>query len=312
MPLDPQAQAMQDAMTASGRPPMHTLSVAQARQALAAVTAMRPPPEPVHHVEDREIAGSDGEISLRLYIPEGQGPFPLLVFAHGGGWMLGDLNTADPICRTLSNLAPCITVSVDYRLAPEHQFPAALEDFYTAVTWVADHAAELGGDPTRLAVGGESAGGNLAAAAALMARDRGGPRLTVQLLINPPTDDPEAGSPSMQAYGGGPGLSRADLTWFFQHYVTRETDRHHPYCLPLRASDLHGVPPALVVTAECDPLRDEGEAYAARLREAGVAVTSRRYPGMMHGFTNFASRLDQGKVALVDAAAALRTAFTQP
>src|SRR5439155_5823717 len=188
MPVDPQTQAVLDYLAASGMPPMHAQTVADARGAMLAMGAMGGEPEPVGNVEDREVPGPEGQISIRIYTPQGKGPFPVLVFFHGGGWVIGNIESHDAICRSLTNAADCITVSVDYRLALEHKFPAAPEDCYAATQWVAANAATFNGDTSRIAVGGDSAGGNLAAVVALMARDRGGPSLVYQLLIYPATD----------------------------------------------------------------------------------------------------------------------------
>lgn len=309
MPLDPQAKALLDSMAAMGMPPMHTIPIEQIRQWTIVGEAILGKPEPVGTVEDREIPGPAGQIPIRICTPEGTGPFPVLVYFHGGGWVLGNIQSADPICRTLTNKARCITVSVEYRLAPEHKFPAAPEDCYAATQWVAGHAPDFNGDPARIAVGGESAGGNLAAVVSLMARDRGGPKLVYQLLIYPATGSgPD--TPSMRENAEGYMLTREDGKWFLNHYLSSEADRQNPYLAPLKATDLHGLPPALVITGEFDPLRDEGEYYAARLRDAGVPVTTTRYDGMIHGFVNFAGMLDKGKLALDEAARALRLAFS--
>jgi acetyl esterase len=309
MPLDPQTQAVLDFLAASGMPPMHTQTVADARGAMLALGAMGGEPEPVGKVEDREIPGPEGQISVRIYTPEGKGPFPVLVFFHGGGWVIGNIETHDAICRSLTNLAGCITVSVDYRLAPEHKFPAAPEDCYAATQWVAANAATFNGDPTRIAVGGDSAGGNLAAVVALMARDRGGPNLVYQLLIYPATDYYLPGTQSIQENAEGYLLTRDDMIWFLDHYLSGEEDTTHPYAFPLKAGDLSGLAPAMVITAEFDPLRDEGEIYAFQMQKAGVEVTSRRYHGTIHGFVSLSGMIDLGKQALADAAAGLRSAF---
>jgi acetyl esterase len=310
MPLDPQAKTLLDAMTAMGMPQMHTLSVEQIQQirGMAAAEAMMGKPEPVGSVEDREIPGPDGHLPIRIYTPEGIGPFPVLVYFHGGGWVLGNIQSVDAMCRILTNEARCITVSVEYRLAPEHKFPAAPEDCYAATRWIAEHAADFNGDAARIAVGGESAGGNLAAVVALMARDRGGPKLVFQLLIYPATGG-DGDTPSTRENAEGYMLTREDGEWFMNHYLSSEADRQNPYLAPLKATDLRGLPPAVVVTAEFDPLRDEGEYYAARLHDAGVPVKTKRYDGMIHGFVNFAGMLDKGRQALSEAAGALRGAF---
>ncbi len=309
MPLDPQTQAVLDFLAASGMPPMHTQTVADARGAMLAMGSMGGEPEPVSSVEDREIPGPAGKIPVRIYTPEGKGPFPVLVFFHGGGWVIGNIESHDAVCRSLTNAAGCITVSVDYRLAPEHKFPAAPDDCYAATQWVAANAPTFNGDPARVAVGGDSAGGNLAAVVALMARDKGGPTLVYQLLIYPATDYYLPGTASIQENAEGYLLTRDDMIWFLNHYLTGEADTKHPYAFPLKAEDLSGLAPAMVITAEFDPLRDEGEMYALQMQEAGVAVTARRYQGTIHGFVSLSAMIDLGKQALADAAAGLRSAF---
>src|SRR5712692_6227052 len=309
MPLDPQAQAYLDQMAALNAPPLHTLTPELIRQATSMQRAMLGEPEPVANVENRLIPGPASDIPIRIYTPSGNGPFPVLVFFHGGGWVICDLDTHDDICRSLTNQAACIVVSVDYRLAPEHKFPAAPEDCYAATQWVAANAAALNGDPQRIAVGGDSAGGNLAAVVPLMARDRGGPKLVYQLMIYPVTDHYSPGTLSLHENADGYFLTRDDMIWFVNHYLSSEADAKDPYAYPLQAKDLSGLPPAMIITAEFDPLRDEGEYYAARLREAGVPVVATRYNGMIHGFVSFAAMLDQGKKAIEEAAAGLRSAF---
>ena len=309
MPLDPQAQVLLDTMAASGMPPMISLSVADARQAILAMGAMGGEAEPVGNTEDREIPGPEGTIPVRIYTPGGKGPFPVLVFFHGGGWVIGNIESHDVMCRSLTNAAGCVTVSVDYRLAPEYKFPAAPDDCYAATQWAAANAGTFNGDATRIAVGGDSAGGNLAAVVALMARDRGGPSLVYQLLIYPATDYYLPGTPSISENAEGYLLTRDDMIWFLGHYLPSEAEAKHPYAFPLQAKDLSGLPPAMVITAEFDPLRDEGEMYTVQLQKAGVVATATRYHGMIHGFLSLAGVLDQGRQALADAAAGLRSAF---
>jgi acetyl esterase len=259
---------------------------------------------------DRTVPGAAGAISVRIYTPAGSTPFPVLVYLHGGGWVIGNLDTHDGTCRALANAAGCVIVSVDYRLAPEHRFPAAPEDAYAATQWVATNAASIGADPSRIAVGGDSAGGNLSAVVALMARDRGGPSLCFQLLVYPVTDGTTQ-SASYRDNADGYFLTKDMMEWFWNHYVRDAADRRHAYASPLRAESLNGVPPALVITAEFDPLRDEGEAYAARLREVGVPVVLTRYDGMIHGFFGMGAMLSQGTSAINEAAASLRAAFAR-
>lgn len=308
MALDPQVRTILDQMAAVGGPQIHELSVAEARQASTALTAMQGDPEAVAKVDTLNLPGLSGSIPVRVYTPAGKGPFPILVHFHGGGWVLGDLESCDALCRTLCNAAECIVVSVDYRLAPEHPFPAAADDAYQATLWVAENASSLGGDPHRIAVGGDSAGGNLAAVVAQIARDQGKPAIGFQLLVYPVTD---AGcdTPSYSENSEGYFLTRDAMQWFWNHYTRSESDRLHPHASPLRAEDFSRLPPALVITAEFDPLRDEGELYASRMRAAGVPVQLARYDGMIHGFFAMASAIDQGKKAIQQAAAALRAAL---
>jgi acetyl esterase len=276
MPLDAQVQAFLEEQAALQLPPFAALTPEQVRAGIAAQVAAeraQNPPEPVARVEERTIPGPAGAIPVRIYTPEGTGPFPVLVFFHGGGWVICTLDTHDGLCRALANGAGCVVVSVDYRLAPEHTFPAAPEDCFAATQWVAAHAGELQGDRARLAVGGDSAGGNLTAVVAQMARERGGPALAFQLLIYPAVDlRPDAGYASMQENALGYFLDKPSMDWFAGHYLRGEADRTHVLASPMLAADLRGLPPALVTTAEFDPLRDEGEAYARRLVEAGARL----------------------------------------
>lgn len=309
MPVDPQTQAMLDETAALNLPPFYMLPVEEARaQAIATNIDPAVAPEPVAHVENRTIPGPAGAIPIRVYTPAGTGPFPVLVYFHGSGFVVCNLDTHDGICRGLTNGAGCVTVSVDYRLAPEHPFPAAVEDCYAATAWVATHATEVDGDPNRIAVGGDSAGGNLATVVALLARDQGGPRLVFQLLVYPVADQP-CTTPSYEENAEGYSLTKQDMIWFWNHYLTDKSAWEDPRAAPLRAKDLRNLPPALVITAEYDPLRDEGELYAKRLQEAGVPVRLVRYEGVIHGFFGKAHRLDRAREAIGDAAASLRTAF---
>ena len=307
--LDPDARMLLDQLSGFVQP-FNELGVEGARAAIAALAAGAGDPEPIHGVEDRRIPGPGGDIPIRIYTPEGDGPLPLLVFFHGGGWVIGSIATHDGLCRQLANAAGCIVVSVDYRLAPEHAFPAAAEDAYAATRWVGENAGTIGGDATRIAVGGDSAGGNLTAVVALMARDRGGPRLVFQLLVYPVTDAPSDNA-SYRENGKDYFLTTAQMEWFWRLYVGSAPNLDDPYLCPLRAKNLDRLPPALVVTAEHDPLRDEGEAFARRLDEAGVAARAKRYAGVFHGFFAMGSLLGRGREATDDAAAALRSAFAR-
>jgi len=308
MGVDPQARVLLDQIAAIGGPQIHQATVDEARQMIAAMAAFAGEPPSIAKVESRTVPGPAGEISLRVFTPEGAAPHPVLVYFHGGGWVIGGLDTHDVPCRDLANRAGCIIVSVDYRLAPEHKFPAAPEDCYAATRWVAENAASIGADPGRLAIGGDSAGGNLAAVVALMARDRGGPRIVHQLLIYPVTDVGQD-TVSYRENADGYLLSAADMAWFWNHYLATPAEGENPYASPLRARFLRGLPPAHVITAELDPLRDEGEQYAARLKDAGVEVQLTRYDGMIHGFFGLGAVLAQGKKAMEEAAERLRLRF---
>ena len=310
MPVDPQAQVVLDMLKAMNAPDVSTQTVADARAGMEASRQLySSAPEPVFKIENRKIPGPASEIPVRIYTPEGDGPFPVLVYFHGGGWVIGSLDTHDGVCRSLTNQAQCIVVSVDYRLAPEHKFPAAADDCYAATTWVVENAASINGKRDRVAVGGDSAGGNLAAVVSLMAKERGGPHIVFQLLVYPATDYYIPGTTSIRENGEGYYLTLNAMIWFWNHYANSEEDANNPHMAPLRAKDLHSLPPALVITAEYDPLRDEGEMYATRLQEAGVSVTATRYNGMIHGFFSLSTMLDQAKVAVAEAAAALKVAF---
>jgi acetyl esterase len=310
MPLDPQAQAVLEQMADAGLPPLGSVSVEETRQGMVAATAAGEEPEPVAKVEDRSIPGPVGQIPVRIYTPQGSGPFPVLVYFHGGGWVIGNVDTHDPTCRTLANAAGCVVVSVDYRLAPEHKFPAAVDDCYAATQWVAANAAAINGDSGRIAIGGDSAGGNLTAVVAIEARERGGPPLVFQLLVYPVTDY-SFSTPSYRDNADGYLLTKDSMVWFWDHYLRSEADGQDYRASPLRASDLTGLPPALVITAEYDPLRDEGEAYAARLQESGVSVTCTRYDGMIHGFYGLTAVVDQARKAVEESVAALRASFAR-
>jgi acetyl esterase len=315
MPLDPKAREFLDQWNAAQAaadpppPPIEEVPVDEFRASLNALhLEWEGATEPVAKVENRTIPVAGAELPVRIYTPAESGPLPILVYFHGGGWVIGDLDTHDGICRTLANGAGCLVVAVDYRLAPEHRFPTAAEDCYAATVWVAEHAGQLGGDPARIAVGGDSAGGQLTAVVTLMARDRGGPRLVHQVMVYPVTDH-GCETASYRDFADGYLLNRELMTYFWNQYLADEADGRSPHASPLRAPDLAGLPPALVITAEYDPLRDEGEAYAARLREAGVPVTLSRYDGMFHAFFVMATVLDQCRAAREEVAAALRAAF---
>ena len=284
-------------------PRLTTLTPVEAR---GAPTPLAAAPEAVASVVAQAIPGPGGPMRIRTYRPRD----PLrgaLVWFHGGGWVTGSLDGADDQCRILANRGRCVVISVDYRLAPETKFPGPVEDAFAAISFLSQHAAAFGIDPARIAVGGSSAGGNLAAAACLVARDRGGPKIVFQLLAVPVTDL-RYGAPSHEEFAEGFGLTKADMEWYARHYVRTDADTDDPYASVLRA-DLHDVPPALVITAECDPLRDDGEAYAKKLADLGIRASGRRYPAMFHGFLNFPDLVTEAGQAYEDAGRALREAF---
>jgi len=305
MPLDPQARQLLEQTAKAGILPIHTQTPEQARDQMLVGSRFLGPLEDVHSVEDREVPGAGGAIPIRIYHPGGNTVLPAVVYFHGGCWVMGSIETHDVYCRSLANRAGVIVVSVDYRLAPEHKYPTGLEDAYAATGWVAEKGASVGVDAQRIAVSGDSAGGNLAAAVTLMARDRGGPSLAFQLLIYPITDF-NLDTPSYRENATGFLLTRDDMIWGWRHYLSNEMDGYSPCASPMRADDLSGLPSAMVVTAEFDPLRDEGEMYAQKLRDAGISVTLRRYDGMIHGFVRRTDVLDKARVALDEITTALR------
>ena len=308
--LDPQARTFLDRLAAANRPALSTLTPLEARAASAKLSLVcAGTPVPMADVSDRAVPGPRGPIAVRIYTPrDAPRPAPVLVYFHGGGFVIGDLEMVDETCRMLAAQAACIVVSVDYRLAPEHRYPAPREDAYAAATWAVDAAATFGGDPRRVAVGGDSAGGTLAAVVSSMARDSGGPRFALQVLVYPGADrDPTR--PSMIAFADDHFLTMETIRWFGRQHVDVAVDPNDPYLTPLAASDLSGLPPALVITAGCDPLRDGGERYAERLREAGVPTESFRYDGAIHGFFVFPAVFDAARDAIARTAAALRNAF---
>ena len=306
MPLDPQAKESLAQRAAAGLPAQHEVSPEEARAMQQAQP--RIPGPAVAGIEDDAAPGPHGDVAVRIYRPDGAGPLPVTMWFHGGGWVVGNIETNDATCQALANAAGSIVVSVEYRLAPEHPYPIPLEDCYAATCWAAENAASFGGDPSRLAVAGASAGGNLAAAVALMARDRPGPRLAHQSLVYPVTDT-DFERASYVENGDGYGLSYDTMRYFWECYLPDAADASDPYAVPMAAEDLSGLPSAYVLTAEYDPLRDEGEAYAERLREAGVPTALTRYDGMIHGFFNAAIPFDRTWPAIDEAAGELRKAF---
>jgi acetyl esterase len=309
MPVTSEVQTILDFIAAAGEVPRELLTPTELRESYSLMSAMGTQAV-MASVADRTAPGPAGEIPVRVYVPTSEsGPRPVLVYFHGGGWVIGDIETHDCTVRAVAEASGATVVSVDYRLAPENPFPAALDDCIAAVRWVADNAAELDIDPARLAVGGDSAGGNLAAVVAHELRSGGGPEACFQLLVYPVTDGTMAHR-SVEENAEGYFLTKDTMDWFWEQYVgdgDRTGARVSPMHLPDEA--LAGLPPALVITAEYDPLRDEGEAYATRLAAAGVDVTSRRFDGMIHGFFSMRDLVPEGKVAVDEAGAALRRAL---
>ena len=306
MPLDPQAQEVMGQLAALGLPPNHTVSPEEARVNMLARPRAEGPE--VAKVEDQTIPGAGPEIPVRIYTPTGSGPFPVLAWYHGGGWVVGNLETADATARLLAVQTGCVVVSVDYRLAPESKFPAASDDCYAATKWIAENASGINADPSRIAVGGDSAGGNLAAVVSLMAKDRGGPSIVFQVLVYPVTAR-DFGTGSYRENADGYVLTLDGMKWYWELYLSTDDDASNPYAAPAVAKDLSGLPPALVITAEFDPLRDEGEEYARRLQAAGVPTTCSRYDGMIHGFYGMSGVIDKGKQAISETAGALKQSF---
>ncbi|HVA44125.1 MAG TPA: alpha/beta hydrolase [Acidimicrobiales bacterium] len=308
MPVDPQAQTFLDGLAQAGARSMAETSPEEMRAGYALLSALGLPVAEPPSTEDRFIPGPAGDIPVRIYRPQAEGTHPVVVFFHGGGFVIGGIGTHDPLCQQLSSRVPAVVVSVDYRLAPEHPFPAAVEDCWAATQWVAANAAGLGADPARLAVAGDSAGGNLAAVVAIRARDAGSPAVAYQLLIYP-TTDATGSHPSIQENGQGYFLTAETMVWFQGHYLGPDGDRNHPDASPLFIEDLSGVAPAFIVTAEYDPLRDEGEAYGRRLEEAGVPTKVRRYDGMIHAFFQLDAVIPAAASAITDAVDGLRQAL---
>jgi acetyl esterase len=307
--LDPQVRALLGMMDQQAAPPLETLDPAVARASrLEPMKMLGGEPEALGRVEDISIPGPAGAIPARVYASGPGGLLPGLVYFHGGGFVFGNLDTHDAVCRSLAKESGAAVISVDYRLAPEHKFPAAVEDAHAATLWIAANAASLGIDCQSIAVGGDSAGGNLATVVAIRCRDAGGPPLSAQVLIYPCTDLSSFETDSHRQFGEAYFLTRAAMEWFTGHYLPSPNFVRHPEASPMLAADLGGLPPALVITAEFDPLRDEGEDYARKMERAGVRVTVSRYPGMIHAFVSMRGVLAGGRRAISEAAEFLRTA----
>ncbi|MGW4114038.1 alpha/beta hydrolase [Actinosynnema sp. NPDC004786] len=307
-PLDPDAAAV--AAAVADTPSLRERGIEAARASLEA--APHPPNLPVMAVtEDRPIPAPHGDIPLRVHRPTTDDGAPVIVYFHGGGMCMGSNHSFEPVARNLAHHSGAVVVAVEYRLAPEAPPPAQFDDAWAATAWVAGHADDLGVDPARLAVVGDSAGGTLAAAVALAARDRGGPALACQVLIYPGVDR-DLAAPSITRYADAPILSRDDVLYLNALADAGQGVPDSPYRIPAYAADLSGLPPAIVVTGECDPIRDWGERYAARLREARVQTTLTRYPGVPHGFVLQADHLARGRLAVAETGALLRAKFAHP
>lgn len=319
-PLTPSEdmQAVLDQLKAFEAPPFYEVVPRIARElpspadAVVAVLAERgepATPEPVADIAHRLVPGAEEDILVRIYTPEGTGPFPVIVYIHGGGWVIANLNTYDSSARALTNAAGAVVVSIAYRQSPEVPFPSPIEDVYAATQWIMQNAAEMNGDPARVAIVGESAGGNMATVTTLMARDRGGLMPIYQVLVYPVTQLTDFDTPSYQENAEAAPLSRAGMMWFASLYTPNEADRTNPYVSPLLAEDLSGLPPATIITASIDPLRSDGEMYANRLTEAGVAVVYQNYENVTHEFFGMGAVVDEAKAAVALAAEGLRGAF---
>ncbi len=305
--LDPQLQLLLKLMAAAGLPRLESMPAADAREFFRSTSGLLAhAPATMERIANRPVPAPHGSVPVRVYSPRsGRAPRPLLVYYHGGGWTIGDLDTHDAVARAFADRAGCIVVSVDYRMGPEHRFPCAIDDALAAFAWVAAHAGELGGDPSRIAVGGDSAGGNLAAVVAQQTHRAGTRAPDFQLLIYPVTDIGEETS-SYESFAEGFYLTRPGMRWFANNYVSAPEQRLDPRASPLRAADLSGLAPAFVMTAGFDVLRDEGKAYAERLLEAGVDVEYRNYDSLIHGFVSMAGVVREASRAFDDAVAALR------
>ena len=304
MPIDPDVKAFLDTLNAAGLyPATGDPRDLRTRYSAVPVAAM----EGIWRIEDIDIPNGEGRLRLRVYSVDDNNHAPAILAFHGGGWVLGDLLWMEGQCRQLAVRTGCRVISVEYRLAPESKFPAAAEDAYTALEYIVRHATQLGIDTERIGAYGQSAGGNLVAALALMTRDRGGPPLRLQVPVYP-VIDADFGRPSYHEWGDGPGLTRAQMQWYWDNYV-EPAQRSNPYVSPLHATTLAGVAPALVITAEADPLQNEGEAYAKRLRDDGVVATHTMYAGMHHGFMNLTQLFPKAQQAFDEVVLAFRTCF---
>lgn len=305
--MHPQVRSFLDAVATQNRPGWETMPPAEGRALFASFKAVFGEGPELHRVEDRMVAE---HVPVRVYWPTEGSHLPVVIYFHGGGWVLGDLGTHDPLCRRLAREADCVVVAVDYRLAPDAKFPAAFDDSFDATAYVSEHANEFNVDPSRLVVAGDSAGGNLAAAVAIRAAEVGSPAIRSQVLIYPVVE-PHFETESYLAHAEGFGLTRRTMMWFWEQYLASQDDAASHYAVPSRAPNLSELPPAHVLTAEYDVLLSEGESYAERLQAAGVPTTIRRYDGMIHGFVHCSGVFDVGRQAISDVAGYLRQVFSE-
>ena len=305
MPLDPQVKRILADDQKLGLPAYHRLSPSRARQQMLNTSPPVDPKLSAAQVKDMTIPGPDAALPIRCYYPRGDPPFPVVIYFHGGGWVMGNLDTHHAICHALAHTSGCLVVAVDYRLAPEHKFPAATQDAYTATCWVSHNADQIGADADRMAIMGESAGATLSTVTCMTIRERGGPRLALQVLVYPVTDC-SFHTRSHKKYVDGYMLTREMMKWIWNHYLTDPKEAEDPYVSPLRAKNLGDLPRALVLTAEYDPLCDEGEAYVWRLKKAGVKVRHSRYEGVVHGFFRMTGRVDRARQALQEVSSFLK------
>lgn len=311
--LDPIVRQLLEAAAAEARPPLESFSPEEARKlAREDLKLVGGTMEPVRSIENLRIPGPDGDIPVRVYTPDAPAPRPALIYFHGGGWVVCDLDTHDVVCTAIAHRAGAVVVAVDYRLAPEHKFPAAVIDSYAATAWVSSNAKKLGIDPQRISVGGDSAGGNLAAVVSLKSRDEDGPAIAFQIMVYPVTDLSSFATGSYQEFAADHYLTKSEMEWFRSHYLRSMEDARDPHASPLLTLDLSELPPALIITAECDPLRDEGQAYAKRLADAGVPVTYTCYPGMIHPFFSLSGVIPQAFEAIQQVANAVAASAPSP
>jgi acetyl esterase len=306
MPLDPNAQSLIDMLGSAGFSGIEHQPIETGRALVGNIAAMGGDPPPVAEVREIAVPGPAGEVSARLYRPASDSPLPVFVWLHGGGWVYGNVDLNDTFCRTVANTVEAVVLNVDYRLAPEHPYPAPLDDVVAMVSWAQEHSSGVGGDPSRVAVGGESAGGNLAAAAALRLRDSGAPPLSLQVLVCPLLDSAMT-SDSYQEHGEGKFMTTSLLTWAWQYYAKGQLTE--PYASPMHAADVSGLAPALIINAEYEPIHDDGAAYYRRLRDAGVPAEWINFDGMIHGFFEMATQFPQARDAWQAVMRALTTAF---